>query len=196
MAAPYILSHKRSEAHAYAQDVLDVPRGYYRIVTSPSSIRGPRGANLYVLPGWERRNDRFSMKTALKFTRLNVIMVEAEPVAEEPPAGPTERDLEVAYRYNALRDLNQEPDGLEPEGFTPYLEPEGWEPPETLNAEQILRLAAGESGAEVAPMEEREQAEEPAPKRTRRRRCPDCGTLVEPEEIEEHRASHLPAEGE
>lgn len=35
------------------------------------------------------------------------------------------------------------------------LEPEGWEPPPFLTAEQVLRLAAGESGAQVAPMSAR-----------------------------------------
>lgn len=38
------------------------------------------------------------------------------------------------------------------------LEPAGWEPPESLTAAQVLRLAAGESGADVAPMSERRKS--------------------------------------
>lgn len=179
MTAPYILARTFGEAHAFAQDELGVGRGYYRVVTSPSSIKGPRNADLYLVPGWEKRFDRFAMAGALKWTRLNKIDV-AEWRAEQ--AEPT-----------------VEPDGLEPKGTTDsllspeeiaeleaILEPEGWEPPETLNAEQILRLAAGESGADVAPAEE--------PVKRRRRRCTDCGVLVEPDEVEQHAAEHLPTE--
>lgn len=193
MTAPYILARTFGEAHAFAQDELGVGRGYYRVVTSPSSVKGPRGADLYLVPGWEKRFDRFAMAGALKWTRLHKIDVAEWRLEQADPRGPlTERALEVAYRYNRLL---AETDGLEPAGNTgsllspeeiaeleSHLEPEGWEPPETLNAEQILRLAAGESGADVAPAEE--------PVKRRRRRCADCGLLVEPDEVESHAADH------
>lgn len=195
MAAPYILAHRLSDAHRFAQDELGAARGYYRIVTSPGSIKGPVGADLFLVPGWERRYDRFSMKTALKFTRLNVIDVEEwrREQAEEPADGPTERDLEVAYRYNALRDASQEeepngePDGLDPLGEQITIE----------DADGML-TAMGRRDPEIAdlvaePTESDAQAEEP---KRRRRRCKECGVLVDPDDLESHAAEHLPVEEE
>lgn len=46
------------------------------------------------------------------------------------------------------------PDDLERD-LEAVLEPVGWSPPQSLTAEQVLRLAAGETGADVAPMETR-----------------------------------------
>jgi hypothetical protein len=190
VAAPYILAHRLSDAHRFAQDELGVPRGYYRIVTSPSTIRGPIGADLYVVPGWERRFDRFSMKTAMRFTRLRIIDVaewrkeQGEAPDERYPND--ERTHEIALRYNALRELAPA-DGYTAEDFgvADDLEPAGVqtaiEVPEQPEAAEETRATEEEHPAE-------------APKRVRRRRCPECGVLVDPDEVEQHAAEHLPEE--
>lgn len=162
MTAPYILARTFGEAHAFAQDELGVGRGHYRVVTSPSSVKGPRGADLYLVPGWEKRFDRFAMAGALKWTRLNKIDVaqwraeQAEPVVE--------------------------PDGLEPLGEQLSLADAGdfFDLPKDVDAP--LDEPGGSHDDFDAPAEE--------PVKRRRRRCADCGLLVEPDEVESHAADH------
>lgn len=71
-----------------------------------------------------------------------------------PLTGPTERELTVAYRYNALRDA-----GI-PEGVDP-----------------VIAMAS----VEVIP-EDIVAEQEPAPKGRRRSKCKDCGQLHFPNE--------------
>lgn len=179
---PYILARTLREAHAFAREVLELPRGRYRIVTSPSTLSSVRGVDLHLVPGWEKRHDRFAVKGALRYTRMTVIehdRAEApEPESETPFTPVTEEEAEAFFAKLGI------------------LEPEGWEPPSELTAEQVLRLAAGETGAQVAPTPTvaSEQAEEPAQTvvKTRRRRCKECGVLVEPDEVEEHNRTEHP----
>lgn len=178
MAAPYILARTLGEAHAFAQDELGVGRGYYRVVTSPSSIKGPRGADLYLVPGWRNRHDRFAMISAIRWTRLNKIDVvewraeQAEPafvVTAVPDDTPVpQHHLDMVKKVLGT----SEPDGLEPAGEQMHLD--GTETPA------------------AEPTEEQAPAEEPKPQR--RRRCKECGILVDPDEVEQHAAEHLPEE--
>lgn len=203
MTAPYILARTPSEARKFAEDELGLGRGYFRIVTSPSSIKGPYGADLYILPGWEGRFDRFAMRGALKWTRLKKIDV-AEwrqlQQAEEPdvllPGGgqvggdgvvddlqPPGEQLSLVSDEEADLLVRNEATTLTPEDIAELeslLEPEGFElsdDPE-VQAKQILESAAAE-------------AEEP---KRRRRRCPECGVLVDPDDLEQHKSEHLPQE--
>ena len=150
MAAPYILAHTFGDAHAFARDELDIPRGYYRVVTSPSSIKGPHGAKLYLVPGWRKRFDRFAMQSAIRWTRLTVI-----DVAEQAEAPAPEPIL----------------DGLMPPGE------------QTSLVDATDFVVAPESEDET-PVEE--------PEKRRRRRCKECGVLVDPDEVDQHAAEHLP----
>lgn len=77
MASPYILAKTMRDAHNFAREI-GLAKGHYYLVNSPSSISGRRGSDLYLVPGWERRHDRFAMRSALKYTRLNVIYVGEE----------------------------------------------------------------------------------------------------------------------
>lgn len=155
MAVPYILAQSFEESHRFAREELGLGKGHYYVVTSPAVVKGIHGADLYMVPGWEKRYDRFKMASALRWTRLNKIDVaEMRAQAEEPAA---------------------EPDDLEPRG------------------EQTVLVDATEFF--VAPEDTAETPEESAeePKR-RRRRCKECGVLVEPDEMESHAAEHLPVE--
>ena len=166
MTARYILATTLQEAHAFARDELGLSRGHYRVVTSPSSISGPRNADLHLVPGWEKRHDRFAMKGAIKYTRLN--KVEAPEQDEAPVLTP--RQIEAAYRYNRLLDqpVPAVPDGLEPAGEQLTIE----------DANAFL-MAVGHPNPEIKELVEEptktEQAE--APVARRRSRCKTCGTL-------------------
>lgn len=92
-SVPYILARTMKEAHAYARGPLGLAHGRYRIVNSPSTIKSVRGVKLYLVPGWQNRFDRFAMKGAIRWTRMEVIDVAA--LAEEPAAPVTpEPELE------------------------------------------------------------------------------------------------------
>lgn len=149
-AAPYILARTFAEGHNYALETLGLEKGSYRIVNSPSTLRAVRNVDLHLVPGWKKRFDRFSMISALKWSRMNVIDVEKQ--AEEPA------ETEIEY---------------------------------TLDATDFVTANIGTRDAQSDPPEDLENAalEEPN-KRTRRRRCKDCGNLFEPEEIEKHAKTH------
>lgn len=148
MAAPYILAKTAQDAHAYARNELGLAKGHYRVVTSPSSISGRRGTELYILPGWERRHDRFAMASALKYTRLVIVNV-AESVLGD--------------------------------GIIDNLEPAGV---------QLTLVTSEEANAFILA----DQPEQEGDIKRRRRRCTECGVLVEPDEVEQHAAEHLAGE--
>ena len=153
MAAPHILARTLQEAHAFARDELGLGRGYYRVVMSPSTIKAVRGTKVYLVPGWERRYDRFAMKSALRWCHLEIVDVAKQ------------RD-------------EDEPDGLQPPGVQTVLEFE------IAGADEAMALLT--SGLEKP---DDDTASDKAPKR-RRRRCKECGVLVEPDEVEAHAAAH------
>jgi hypothetical protein len=79
-----------AEAHAFARTKLGLAHGEYRIVNTPSTLKSVRNVDLYLVPGWKNRFDRFAMQGAIRWTRMNVIDV----AAQEPDAVPD--DLEPA----------------------------------------------------------------------------------------------------
>jgi hypothetical protein len=188
------------EAHAFGQDVLGLAKGRYRVVTSASSIPKRQGLDLYLVPGHEKRYDRFSIKGALRYTKMNVIdaadMVEA-PVTEpaEVPDGLTPPGVQDSLLADFEAFLGETP--TEPNPLVVLVTDGEHETEESLREADIDEIAedvepATESTDETAEVE---QAEEPVdePKR-RRRRCAECGILVEPDEVEQHAAEHLPTE--
>lgn len=174
MAAPYILARTMKEAHDFARETLGLPYGRYRIVNSPSTIKSVRGADLYLAPGHGARFDRFAMKGAIRWTRMNVIDVEADglPTQEDPRGALDEHVLEAAYAEHALRSgqgapgiVSSSPDGLNPPGVQMSFD--------DLFSEVGAPAAAAEPEAE----EVKEEAEEKPAKRRRRSRCKECGEL-------------------
>lgn len=102
MAAPYILARTLLDAHTFAREELGLAKGHYRIATSPSSISGRRGTDLYLVPGYEKRYDRFAMAGALKYTRLNKI-----DVAKLRKSGAVPDGLEPAGEQLTLIDADE-----------------------------------------------------------------------------------------
>lgn len=88
-AAPYILARTLREAHTFARETLGLEHGRYRVVNTSGTLKSVRGADLYLVPGWERRFDRFAIQGALRWTRMNVID-RTRVVAEEPEPEPDE----------------------------------------------------------------------------------------------------------
>lgn len=90
-AQPYILARTMAEAHSFARGDLGLPHGQYRIVNSAGTIKAVRGADLYLVPGYDKRFDRFQVKMALRWTRMNVIdatdLVNDEPDTVETDCG-------------------------------------------------------------------------------------------------------------
>ena len=78
MAAPLILARTFKDAHAFAQNELGLSIGYYRVVNSAGTIKACRNVDIFLVEGWDKRPDRFTMKSALKWCRLNI-----RDVAEE-----------------------------------------------------------------------------------------------------------------
>ena len=150
MKQPYILARTMKEAHGFARETLGLQYGSYRIVNSPSTIKSVRGAELYLVPGYQNRFDRFAMKGAIRWTRMTVIDVAVQglPVAEPEP--------------------------VEPEPVTDGLEPAGVQ----ITIDEMLALNQTSNGdnmvAEGGPAEPEPEAK---PKAKRRSRCKECGLL-------------------
>lgn len=86
MAAPRIIARDWTSAHAFARETLGFDRGTYVVVTGAVSLSGIRNVDVYLAPGWRCRPDRFSIQSALRWGRLNVINAErvsADPVEQE-----------------------------------------------------------------------------------------------------------------
>lgn len=179
MAAPYILARSFQEAHAFARNDLGLTHGHYRVVTSAGTLKAVWNVDLYLVPGWRRRFDGFTMASALKWTRMNVIDVEKQR-AEEPATPPTETVV------------TEVPDGLNPPGvqtaifvkdesavsITPEEATAFFDLPSDVDAP--LDTPGGsfpDFDSDQTPVAE--QAEEPAKPevKRRRRRCSECGNL-------------------
>lgn len=226
MAAPYILARTLRDAHDFAREELGLSRGQYRVVTSPSTLSGRRGTDLYLVPGYENRHDRFAMRGAIRYTRLNVIDVEKQ--AEEPetdgltPAG-TQPELHegadpaLVAEFEAFlngsaehpHEQAEEPDahefvaaGVAEEETAGTPESAAGDPIEPDETPLVAIVTDGEHETEEslrdAATEEIAEALEPTPAddstKRRRRRCKECGVLVEPDDVEQHAADHLPTE--
>lgn len=91
---PYILARTFAESHKFAREVLGLSHGQYRVITSAGTIKSVRNVKLYLAPGWRRRTDGFTMKSAIRWTHMTVIDWEKQQAEESAGV----------------------PDGLEPEG--------------------------------------------------------------------------------
>lgn len=121
-----ILAKSISDANSYAK-LVGLPRFSYRSVRGAGAIRGVRNAEVHVLPGFLRRPDRHAIVAALRGARtLEIFYVDPADFGDEPPelvpggqipvsnalesgTPPTDRELEVAYRYHALREAALQP---------------------------------------------------------------------------------------
>jgi hypothetical protein len=200
VAAPYILARTLKEAHDFAREELGLSRGRYRVVTSPSTLSGRRGTDVYLVPGYDRRYDRFAMRGALRYTKLNVIDVaQMRAEAPEDPSGnPEGADPALVAEFEAfLNGSGDHPHEQTEESAeeTPTSEPDGLDPAGeqiTIEDANAFLVAKGQPDAKI-----KELAEEPTPTeetKRRRRRCKECGILVDPDEVEQHAAEHLPEE--
>lgn len=182
---PYVLvlaqtSHEGSKYVRRAK----LPRGRWRIVARASSIQGIRKAEVHCLPGFHKRPDKHSILGVLRYAQCEWKDVEMPPreVPDAVDQGDGMGEQLTIEEALVLDDRPKPGEVLAPEEIAEleqHLEPEGWEPPEVLNAEQILRLAAGESGADVAPTPEpvEDDIAQERPANKRRRKCADCSTL-------------------
>lgn len=187
----YILAKSLKEAHRFAQDVLGLDRGHYRIVNSPSTLSSVRNGDLHLVNGWDNRFDKFAMRGALKWTRLNVITHE-----DQDPGGPTLADA----------DDTTEPDldGLNPPGEQLMIPID----PDEASALLDVDTSNGDNmvfeGSPVAPEPTIDTPVDRPPvtqvitnledikpnKRVRRKRCPECQELFLKEDFDAHVASH------
>lgn len=180
MAAPLILARTFKDAHAYAQGKLGLTIGYYRVVNSPGTIKAVRGRDLHLVPGWDKRPDRFSMRSAIRYCRNTVIDVAALKAADEtvdPRGDLTERQLDVAYRYNALLSL---PEDIDEVAVTE-------EATAQVTQDDEPRELGPHGNATTVSLEEALEMQDPAfaekpeptepPKKRRRSKCSECGNL-------------------
>lgn len=76
-AAPKIVARNFHEAHTFAREVLKLSQGTYRVVANPAALFGY--GEVHLVPGWDKRPDRFAVRNKLRFTRLTVIDHSEEP---------------------------------------------------------------------------------------------------------------------
>lgn len=181
-AAPYILARTLKEAHAFAQE-RGFTRGRYRIVNSPGTLKSVRNADLFLVPGWEKRYDRFAMKGAIRYTRMNIIDV----ATLEEPAAPkickwANQICEYPNNHGCSGESQSTPEEeqVTSDFFSlfaaPPVEPTP-EPDPVLDAVPDTLEPAGEQLAiPVEPAAEEPKPEE-KPKNRRRSRCKQCGNL-------------------
>lgn len=160
-SVPYILARTMKEAHEFARGPLGLAHGKYRVVTSASTIKSVRGVDLHLVPGWQNRFDRFAMKGAIRWTRMNIIDhadgIQTAP-AEDPRGPLTDDVLELAYGEQSIRSGEGAPG---------------------ISSTNIPTVVSEEAKTLVAEADKR-----------RRRRCKECGVLVEPDAVEAHAAEH------
>lgn len=150
--APHILARTFAEAHTFARDTLGLNPGYYRVVNSVGTLKSVRGVDLYLVPGWKNRFDRFAMSNAIRWTRMNII-----DVAEQIQASAPEAEMRAITEDEAtafILDWDQEGDPLE----------------DLQNAKEAMISEGG-------PVAILERVAAIDPKQRRRRRCSECGTL-------------------
>lgn len=153
MQQTIILSKSNRESGNYAKAV-GIDRFTYRHGRNAAQIRATRRAEVHILPSFLTRMDRHAILASLAWAKgITVVyadwdgselLVGAEPVvsAEVDPRGElTDRQLETAYRYHAIRELPV----AEPEA-TPAAEPAK---PRAPRKPRVDREAAAKSAAPV-----------------------------------------------
>lgn len=76
-AAPKIVARNFHEAHTFAREVLKLSQGTYRVVANPAALFGY--GEVHLVPGWDKRPDRFAVRNKLRYTRLTVIDHSEDP---------------------------------------------------------------------------------------------------------------------
>lgn len=187
MKQPYVivLAGNSREGRRYAK-LAGLPKGRHRVVYSAKQVRNLRHAEVHELPSFARRPDRHGINAALRYTRGERIQVEM-PDVDDPRGELTARQLEVAYRFNALREARRK-QALEDFRLSEMVGDTPIAPPETvLSLEDALAEAYPEVGgraeleelATAAKLDEDGEPVEPkAPIRRRRSRCKVCDALV------------------
>ena len=164
MAPPLILARSFADGHAFAMEKLGLQRGQYRLVTSASTLSGRRGLDVYLAPGWDKRHDRFAIAAALRYTRLTIIEVDedADFTLDDVWHEPTTYPVE----------LELVSDELHPAGEQLAIAVD------TSNGDNMV----AEGSPDFSDLK-------PEPIR-RRRRCKECGILVNVEDVDLHAAEH------
>lgn len=168
---PYIivLAGNTREGRRYAK-LAGLPKGRHRVVYSAKQIRHLRSAEVHELPSFKRRPDRHAINAALRYTRGERRSVEMPADVVTDPRGPlTARQLEVAYRFNALRGIAAL-DAVAEEYKTEI---------ETATIAELDKLEPNESDEAAREVESR-AVFTPVPDegRKRRSRCRVCDELV------------------
>lgn len=197
-AAPYILARTFADAHAFARGDLGLLHGQYRVVTSAGTLKAVRGATLHLVPGWERRFDRFQMKAALRWTYMTVIDHSEDPAEAPEPVldGLNPPGVQTELTDGADPALVEQFEAFLNGGDHPHEEP-------VSSNEDIQEMSSNEDtsngdnmtseGGPAVPEEPPAEAPEaPVEDKRRRRRCKECGLLVDPDEVDAHAAEHLP----
>ena len=203
-----ILAGTHGEAWRYAKAV---GLRSYRIATRPQSVRNTKVADIHELPSFAARRDRHAILAELKWTKGERYMVTM------PQPAPREISDEERFGWDGPRtveDLLTEAESLGAEvmhhvvtnadeaalteAFNHALVGHAAESLETLEQdvaalplEPDTEETDGQTG-ETQPSEDPAPDEEPR-RRTRRRRCAECGELVPPDAEHSHGAS-APAE--
>ena len=172
--APKIVARNFTEAHSFARDILGLRHGQYRVVTSPASLVG-RVGEVYLVPGWDKRPDRWAIRNKLKYSRLTIIDVaKQETPAEEPETSNGDNMVsEGAPVFTIFSDpeawLKETDDSLRPADSAPLFEVpdsllEEIADDVTKNVDALDRALGGPGLAEDdKPAEEQEVAEDVEP---------------------------------
>lgn len=173
MAAPLILARTFKDAHAFAKDKLGLSFGYYRVVTSPGTIKAVRTSTLYLVPGWDKRPDRFGMKSAIRFTKNTVIdvseMETPEPVTLDQNVQFAEVVSDDVADFFNIPVFDVEPEPAKPACLDCGLEDDNHDTPDCPGAKPADEP---EPAADETP--EPETAKAAKPKAKRRSKCKDC----------------------
>lgn len=192
MSHVIILAGSAKEANAYRRDH-DLPTGRAVYASSAGIITGVVPSQIHTLPGFAKRRDQHAVKAALKVARRRYRDV--IEVTFDERGFLTERQLEVAHRYNALRDAGA-PEDVDPiiamaaVSFTPEDLVAEQTKPESESVEPILTVEQTEALEQTLLGTSKGDDQEPsdtsngsamesegAPPRRRRSKCKDCGTL-------------------
>lgn len=186
MPAPLILARTFKDAHTYAKDELGLKIGHYRVVNAPGTLKAVRNTTLHLVPGWDKRPDRFGMRAAMRYGRneiVDVAALRAEEPAEQPVVDPTPEGTDF---FDAV---------IASEESEPLPEPTCVDCGLTPCDDECKSAVAAEAAAQVAQDDEPEPAASPAevfegaqvtvpgilpekPKKAKRRtRCKKCGSL-------------------
>ena len=164
MNAPLILARTFKDAHTFAEEKLGLRIGHYRVVNSAGTIKACRDVNLYLVPGWDKRPDRFTMGSAIKWCRLNIVdaaeMADVEPQAPEPASEPAVDDFFTPPDSNTLESL------LKPGAKGPHGNATTLSLGEALALQESVPTVVG---PEVVALDEAAK-----PKNRRRRKCATC----------------------